>query len=238
MGIAIPRKYIDQAIAQYELAIQRKPQHVEKKSVKLITISRQIGAGGREIAEILCRKLGCTVWGREILDELASQSGSGYQARMFEALDERTQGAIDELVSDFFGRVGRRTYQYLLPKAIFTIAQGDAVFLGRGANLLLPRAFHVRVTASIENRITHMMAREKLSRKAAEKRVGESDHQRDVFLKEFAGTINVQHYRNELDLMINTDRLKVQEAASIVLHGFELFCGESRANKAAAGSNQ
>jgi cytidylate kinase len=168
------------------------------------------------------------VWGREILDVLASQSGGDYRARMFESLDEKKQGAIDELVSDFFGQVAKHTYHYLLPRAIFTIAQSDAIFLGRGANLILPWAFHVRITAPMETRVHRIIAREHLGREAAEEKLRESDHQREKFLKEFAHSINVKKYRNEFDLLINTDRISVDEAAAIILHGFELFRKNAR----------
>jgi cytidylate kinase len=217
------RKYIESAVARYEMAVKLQPKYAAKEPVKLITISRQIGSGGREIAQKLGSELGCTVWGREILDVLASQSGGDYRARMFESLDEKKQGAIDELVSDFFGQVAKHTYYYLLPRAIFTIAQSDAIFLGRGANLILPQAFHVRITASMENRIQRIMAREQLDRGAAEEKVRESDHQRETFLKEFAHSINVKKYRHEFDLRINTDRIGIDEAASVILRSFELF---------------
>ena len=217
------RKTIEKAVALYEMAAKFQPKYTAKEPTKLITISRQIGAGGGEIAKKIGKALGCIVWDREILNVLASQSGGDYQARMFESLDEKTQGTIDELVSDFFGQVATHTYHYLLPRAIFTIAQSDAVFLGRGANLLLPQAFHVRITASLETRTHRMMDREKLGRAAAEARIKESDHQRETFLKEFAHSINVKKFRNEFDLLINTDRIAVDESASIILKSFELF---------------
>ncbi len=217
------RKNIEKAFAQYEMAVKLRPKYSAKEPVKLITISRQIGAGGHEITEKLGSKLGCTVWGREILDVLASQSGGDYQARIFESLDEKTQGTIAELVSDFLGQVATHTYHYLLPKAIFTIAQNDAIFLGRGANLILPQAFHVRITASMKTRIQRIMDREHLDRAAAMEIIRESDHQRATFLEEFAHSIHVKKYRNEFDLRINTDRITVDDAVSIILHGFEIF---------------
>lgn len=217
------RKYIESAVARYEMAVKLQPKYAAKEPGKLITISRQMGAGGRKIAEKLCSELGCTVWGREILDVLASQSGGNYRARMFESLDEKKQGAIDELVSDFFGQVATHTYHYLLPRAIFTIAQSHAILLGRGANLILPQAFHVRITAPLEIRVHRIMDREKLSREAAEEKVRDSDHQRETFLKEFAHSINIKKYRNEFDLLINTDRLTADGATSIILHAFKLF---------------
>ncbi len=223
MDREVHRKFIEQAVGRYELTVKKKAPRPEKASAKIITISRQIGAGGREIAGKVGEKLGCMVWGREILDVLASQSGGDYRARMFTSLDERTQGAIDELVSEFFGRVGRHTYHYLLPKAIFTIAQSDAILLGRGANLILPQAYHVRITAPEETRVRTMIVREQLSLEDARSRVKETDHQRDTFLKEFANTIHAKQGRNEFDLTINTDRITIDAAASIILHGFELF---------------
>jgi hypothetical protein len=223
MESGIHHKHVEQAVGKYQLALKQQPKHAPQKPAKLITISRQKGAGGREIAEKIGERLGCMVWGREILDVLASQSGGDYRARMFETLDETTQGVIDELVSEFFGQVGRHTYHYLLPKAIFTIAQSDAVFLGRGAKLILPQAFHVRITASRDHRIQAVMTREQLSLEAAEEQIRESDHKRDAFIKEFARTINSRHSRNEFDLMINTDRIAVDAAVSVILHGYELF---------------
>jgi hypothetical protein len=190
---------------------------------KLITISREIGTGGRKIADKLGGKLACTVWGREILDAVVKQSGGNYQARMFEALDEHAQGLIDMLVNDFFGRVGKHTYQHLLPKAILTVAQNDAIFVGRGVNMILPEAFHVRIRASMETRIQNMMTYEGLDRKTAEKKIKDVDRERDAFMKEFAHTINVKYYHEMFDLGINMDRIDVDEAVSIILHAFELF---------------
>ncbi len=98
MDIKIPSKYIEQAVAKYESDVhQLKIKPAPKGPKKLITISRQVGAGGRMIADKIGEKLGCMVWGREILDVLAGQSGGDYQARMFEALDERTKGFIETI---------------------------------------------------------------------------------------------------------------------------------------------
>ena len=103
MDITIPSKYIEQALAKYESDVQQlKTKPALKEPKKLITISRQVGAGGRMIADKIGEKLGCMVWGREILDVLAGQSGGDYQARMFEALDERTQGHHRNAYRRFF----------------------------------------------------------------------------------------------------------------------------------------
>lgn len=223
MSIDIPKKFINKAVAQYETEIKKKSFGGGAGRKKIITVSRQLGTGGRKIAESVASRIGCAVWGREILDVLASQSGGDYTARMFEALDENTQGVIDALVSDLFGQVAKHTYLHLLPKAVFVIAQSDAVIIGRGAHLLLPDSFRVRIKASMETRIRNMMTYEHLDRKTAEQRIKENDRQRDAFMKDLAKKIGVKDYHDEFDIGVNTDRLDVPEATDIIVHAFELF---------------
>jgi len=224
MAIKIPDKYIEQAVAKYESELKHRRIKAEVKGPKrLITISRQAGSGGRQIAEKIGEKLGIMVWGREILDVLAGHSGGDYQARLFEALDERTKGVIETLIGDFFGQIPSQTYHHLLPKAILTIAQNDAIFVGRGVNLILPEAFRVSVKASNETRIRHLGTYNNMDRKTAENRIKEADRQSDGFMKELAKTINVKYYKDEYDLGICMDRIGIDEAASTVLHAFELF---------------
>jgi len=118
MDIEIPGKYIEQAVAKYESDVpQQKIKPAHKGPKKLITISRQIGACGRMIADKIGDTLGCMVWGRKILAALAGVSGGGYQARMFQALDERTQGPIDSIIGGFFWQMPTQTYHYLLPES-------------------------------------------------------------------------------------------------------------------------
>ncbi len=47
--------------------------------------------------------------------------------------------------------------------------------------------------------------------------------QSDGFMKELARRINVKYSADEFDLGICMDRIGVDEAASIILHAFELF---------------
>lgn len=223
MDIEIPKKFINKAVAQYEAEVKRKSTIGGVRPKKIITISRQLGTGGRKIAEAVGEKLGCTVWGREILDVLASQSGGDYTARMFEALDENTQGVIDSLISDLFGQVAKHTYLHLLPKAVFVIAQNDAVIIGRGAHLLLPDSFRVRIKASLETRIKNMMTYEHLDRKSAERKIKENDKQREAFIKDLAKKLNIKDYQDAFDLGISTDRFDVAEATEIIVHAFRIF---------------
>ncbi|MCX8044545.1 MAG: cytidylate kinase-like family protein [Desulfobacterota bacterium] len=223
MDIEVPKRLINKAVAQYAAEIKKKTEIPSTRHKKIITISRQLGTGGRKIAEAVGARLGCTVWGKEILDVLASQAGGEYTARMFEALDENTQGVIDALVSDLFGQVAKHTYLHLLPKAIFVIAQNDAVIIGRGSHLLLPDSFRVRIKASFETRVNNMMRFEHLDRKTAEQRIKENDRQREAFMKDLARKLNIKEYHDQFDLGINTDRFDIAEATEIIVHAFRIF---------------
>lgn len=223
MDIDIPRRLINKAVAEYETEVKKKRAIIASGPKKIITISRQLGSGGRKIAESVGEKLGCRVWGREILDVLASQSGGDYSARMFEALDEKTQNAVDSLVSDFFGQVAKHTYLHLLPKAVFVIAQSDAVIVGRGAHLLLPNSFRVRIKASVDTRVANMMRFENLDKKTAVERIKENDKQRDAFMKDLAKKLGIKDYHDEFDLGISSERFSIEDATAVIIHAFRIF---------------
>jgi len=134
--------------------------------------------------------MGITLWGRQILEVIADQSGWDYQAQMFDALDEKAQNIIDDFVSDFLGKAAKDSYFYLLPKAIYVIAQNNAVILGRGAHLLLPDAFTVHIKASFETRVKNMIKYEKMSEKEAISKLTQNDKERDTFIKGFAKKVS------------------------------------------------
>lgn len=221
MSLPVPRELIDKAVMRFESEARRKTRESPPSPPRVITLSRQLGAGGRRIAETLRERLGWPLWDKEILEVVASQSHLHYQARMFEALDESTQGAIENAAYAMLGGVSKDVYLYLLPRAILTVAQNDAVILGRGAHLLLPEALKVRVEASLETRVKNLVRFEGLTEKAARERIATSDQEREGFLRELAARLSrkgtQQEKWGEYDLTINTDRFSVQEAATIIL---------------------
>ena len=224
MGVQFSKKHIEDAISKYisELAKKTKKSEAEKPK-QIITISRQKGSGGRIIAEALAKELSITLWGKQILEVIADQSGWDYQAEIFDALDEKAQNIIEIFVSDFMGKAAKDSYFHLLPKAIHVIAQNNAILLGRGAHLVLQNAFHVHIKASFETRIKNMIKYEKISEEKATALLKKNDKERDTFTKEFAKTIGIKDRPYNFDLVISTDRYGANEAASIVLHGFDLY---------------
>ncbi len=221
MNAQVPIRLVDKSVAAFEHEALRRMQAPSPQPPRVITISRQLGSGGRRIAETLGKLLNWPVWDKEILDVVANQSYFHYQARMFELLDERTQGEIDAFADSVIGNVSKYVYLHLLPRAVLIIAQNDAIILGRGAHLLLPRALKVRIVAPLDVRVRNLIQFDGLSEEAARKKIKTSDREREAFVKELAGRLGRKwsafDKETEYDLVVNTGTFEIQEAASLIL---------------------
>lgn len=222
MSFSIFEQHIAEAIARLEARRKKSGARADTgRTSKIITLSRDYGTEGRAIGEMVAKKLGLSFWDREILDVLASQSGWKLQARMFEALDEKAQGAIDAIVADFFGGLEKHNYFHLLPKAICTIAQEDALIVGRGAHVILPSAFRVKIEASLATRVRAVAALEGITEKTARQKVRRIDKDRAGFIRELGSIIAVKPDTIEYDLRINTDHISSKNAAQTIIDAFE-----------------
>lgn len=183
---------------------------------RVITVSRSFGARGGEVARRAAERLGWQFWDRQILDVLASESCRDLEGWMFEALDERGKGAVASILSFCVDEVDEHAYLYLLNKAIALISQEDAVIVGRGADLILPNAFHVSITASLDKRIESIARRRNLSYRQAKKLVRRRDRERRLFRKRFAACCRGRQKPFEVpfDLQISTDRIDLDTAAN------------------------
>ncbi len=224
MAVSIPEKHIAKAIARFEARSKKPAAHSQTSRIaNIITLSRDYGTEGHAIGEMVAKKLGFSLWDREILDVLAGESGWKLQARMFEALDEKSQGAIDAVVADFFGGLERDTYFHLLPKAICTIAHEDAVIVGRGAHLILPHAFRVKLEASLATRVRAVAELEGIAEKSARQKINQIDKDRAGFIKQLSKIICVKSELIDYDLRINVDHISSKNAAQTIFDTFELF---------------
>ena len=229
MAIPIPEKHIAKAIARFETRSKKPAEPSDAVSAaNIITLSRDYGTDGHAIGEIVAKKIGSTLWDREILDVLAGESGWELQASMFESLDEKAQGAIDAVVADFFGRVERDNYFHLLPKAICTIVQDDAVIVGRGAHLILPYAFRVKIEASLATRVKAVAVREGVTETSARQTIQRIDKERTGFIKQLSKIISIKPEQLEYDLRINTDQISIENAAQTIFDAFERFMNDKQ----------
>jgi len=206
---------------QAQKNITRKKMAEESEVRLLITVSRAMGALGEEVAGQLSRLTGLQLFDKEILETIAGDAK--VQTQIVELLDE---SALSDLKSWFKGSMtgkifGKTDYLKSLTKAVGAVMKhGDAIIVGRGANILLgpKRGFHVRIIASNEKRFQRVAEQKNLPLSEAKKIVKESDKQRAVFIKDSFGSYmgDSAYY----DMIINTDFLDVKDVAELILLGF------------------
>ena len=182
----------------------------------VLTISHQYGSGGSRIARELGRRLGWSVWEKEIVRKIASQYKVAEE--YVEAKDERVDSFIERMVG-LFGMGGFESTYEIPPPLWLTDAQlarmtqtiieevakaGNAIIVNRASNLVLanhPRALHVFLLAPLEVRISRVMQAESLSHHDAERRISGMDKLRTDYVHTFYHTSrnDLSHYHLVID---------------------------------------
>jgi cytidylate kinase len=183
----------------------------------LITISRQLGSGGRELAKTLGARLHWPVYDREIVDEMVRQSHANRQLvlDLDESVANRALLWIGAMVTQEL--FDYDDYRALLLRILSSLAEkGSAIILGRGANFaarLGPR-LDVRIIAPLEARVERLVRRDGISSQQAMLVIRHSDQCR----RDFTQRVHQGHWddASNYDLVINTGKLTVFEAAELV----------------------
>jgi cytidylate kinase len=186
--------------------------------LRVITISRQTGSGGRAIARHLAETLGLEFVDRQILDYITQNTGA--RAKLIDSLDERTRSGIDLWVEGILrGRyIDRPEYTHWLVKSVTAMAEhGDAVILGRAGNVILGArgGLHVRVIAPRELRVANLVNYKGMTLAGAEEHATLSDEERREFYR--------KHFNAEIEnpadyhLVVNTGRVSLESAREMIL---------------------
>jgi cytidylate kinase len=198
--------------------------------MRAITISREYGSGGGEIATRLARYLGWQLIDHEIVERVASEMGTSIEAA--EARDERTEGllakaftSLQYLEPAFMAGASsealltnEETYLETVSRIVRAAAtQGHVVIVGRGSQVLLAQqrdVLHVRIIAPFEKRVAYVMQREGLDQATAESRIKMKDHDR---MKHLETAYNRKPADAHLyDIVLNTSFLNLDSAVEII----------------------
>ncbi len=186
-----------------------------------ITISRQAGAGGSEIARVLAKKTKMDLMAGQIIQHVAESSKMS--TKVVETLDEKAITTMESWINSMF--VSRHLWpsDYLkhLTRVIATIGRhGNAIIVGRGAGYILPpeTTFRVKIIAPLEYRIQSMMRIRNLSRAEAQSYIEKRDGDRIAFVKKYfqADAMDPLNY----DLVINTEKVGIEGAVDTILIAF------------------
>jgi cytidylate kinase len=183
-----------------------------------IAISREAGTPGTAVAAETGRRLGWPVYDREILDKIAQQLKR--PAHHLAAVDERPVSWLEDSLSLLLAEypVSADTYlKYLLATVRGLGAVGRCVINGRAASFILPPATTVcvRLVADLKDRVRNAAGRPGVGPAEAEAWVEKTDRERLGFVKRYFGKDAADPH--QYDLVLNTSRLTVQEAAGLVV---------------------
>jgi len=167
----------------------------------VITVSRQFGSGGAEIAKLIGKQLGWAVVDNEFVDLVSQRSGLPHAE--VERLEERVPGLLERLAQalslaspEVFvvtgeiptaGPTPEEEVVEITERVINEAVKHDNVVLvGRGAQAYLSQrenVLHIYVAAPREVRILRAVERLKVDRKEAERTVDDVDRGRRDYVK-------------------------------------------------------
>lgn len=177
----------------------------------VITISREPGTFGKEIAARVAGQLGFVLVDKAHLARLWSEAD----------LDEVSLESVDEWIPSDESRIDPETEASikLLPDLIAQLAEEqDLVIIGRAAQGLFrnrPGTLHVRIVAPRRFRVQQLQAQEGTSAREARRRIKTLEVQRARYLR-FLYRLN----RDDpclYDLTLRVDRLSIEQALNLIL---------------------
>ena len=194
--------------------------------MSVITISRQLGSLGTEIAREVAAKLNYEYADKEMVGEI--MAGYGIEAPEMDKFDEKKPSFWDSL------SIQKRNFLHFIQMAIYDLARKrGVVIVGRGGQILLrdlPGTLHVRIFAPLTVRLRRLMESEGVDEKHAGLMIRQSDHDSSGYIKSL---FNADwDDPNFYDLLINTDKLSVQTGAKSIIesvHSPEIQAGAEKA---------
>jgi cytidylate kinase len=196
--------------------------HATKKPTPYtITISREAGAGGSEVARRLAEVLKMDLMGGQIIKRVAENAKMS--TNVVETLDEKAVSRVDSMINSLFvsRHLSPDSYLRHLTWVLGTIGEhGNAIVVGRGANFVLPKekTFRLRFVAPKEYRVQHFMKSRGMTKEEATKYVMKRDEDRAGYIKNYfkADASDPSHY----DMVINTEMTGIEGAVKIVVDAF------------------
>lgn len=197
----------------------------------VITISRQLGAGGITLGQNLARKLGYHYVDKEIIEEVAekvkvsSAEVKGFEKSGFTGLMEFLDKIVNRdfiihLVTSEHGYLDEKSYVPAVKDIIEHLClQGNVVIMERGSQYILKgrkNVWHVLLVGDLEHRIRAVMDRFHLTRHEAEKALKRADKIRSRYLSLFLDKESHEDPAS-YDLVLNMNRVSMKKAEEMIV---------------------
>jgi Cytidylate kinase-like family len=193
---------------------------------RIVTLSREFGAGGARIAGRVAAELGFQLWDQELVSHVARKAE--VEPHVVRDVDERARDLLEEVIAGALPgqRLSASKYRSLLTRTVSELAdRGGAVVVGRGANFLVPaeKAFRVRVVCPLKKRVGRYAAASQVDAESAERFVTGKDRERERFVHQLCNenSADALHY----DLIVNTAELNEQAGAQLIIAAYHARFG-------------
>jgi len=208
-------KIIDEQIKRWEMGKINPPLQINP--INVITISRESGSRGQEVAEKLADKTGFDLFHQKILEAMIETSKNS--KALLETLDERGMNIVDDIVSALVHEhhLWPDEYSKLLLRILNTIGKhGNAIILGRGGNCALKQfnTLRVRIVAADALRWEYIQKTRNISLDDAQKIMISTDANRSAFVKRYfnSDASDPANY----DLILNTGTISVDRTVQVI----------------------
>ena len=163
-GTNIKAHLVDKQLRLWNARVRAASEKADAESdFRFLTIAKDEGSLGDEVARELSRRLGWHVFDEEIIHYIAQNSH--VSEKLVRQLDQKSQSGIQEAIERFLRTIETDSfspddYRGALLMTLMCLAKhGAAILVGRGANFALSNEKHglkVRLTASPEVRIRRL----------------------------------------------------------------------------------
>ena len=184
--------------------------------IKIITVEREYGSGGGEVAQILSERLGWKLWDHLLTEEIARLANC--PKAVVEVREERNDPLYYRLFKSFLrgsyeGSINAYKLKLVDSETILKMTErvvrhaagkGNCVIVGRGSQHFLednPETLRVFLYAAREDKVRRVMAGGKTEREALEL-VDTVDHDRIDFIQRYFGV--EWPTRSLFHIMLNT----------------------------------
>ena len=215
-------RLVERQMRNWELARAQRPAEPVPEATgveEFICVSRMVGVEDEEFTRLLGEGLQWPVFDREILNAMAGDDG--LRRRVYDAMDNRDLSWWEETLRPLaHGEFVRNDYFRKLCETLLSLARtGHCIFVGRGADLVLPAAqgYRVRLVGARAACVDRFGVEKGLDWNEAKQRIEKLERERADFIKHHFGVGEDDPSR--YDLAINLDRYSPRQAVDLILEG-------------------
>ena len=223
-------KYMDDRFSAKEISKTDKVITPSKIYGPIITITRQAGCSGNEIANELCRMLSkknqeknineSWQWiNKQILFSTAEELKMP-ELKIKYIFRAEKRGMMDDVVNALFSKYYK--CHNTIQKTVVTIikryaAKGNIIIVGRGGVVFtndVPNSLHVKLEAPLKWRVEQISEKHEISEDEAEKYVLKVDDKREKLIE----LLSKKKYSYDLfDIIINSSKFNTEKLCKVIL---------------------